>query len=121
MHSLGFATPEEEAVFLSMPDIRAINAMNSNRCNDSHLIPKLLQMSHVRVAGVWGVQRKGVSFRSPCGSYYSTDIHRGRRHERSRFKYVLVFVAARRRVSASMQNRLTPRAGFVTLQSSDGF
>lgn len=56
VHPLGFATPEEEAVFVSLPDMRAVSAMDGN---DLHLSTKLLQMqreqgndSHVRVAGV---------------------------------------------------------------------
>ena len=51
VHPLGFATPEEEAVFVSLPDMRAISAMNGNRCNeqfDLHLSTKLPQMQRAQ-------------------------------------------------------------------------
>ena len=51
VHPLGFATPEEEAMFVSLPDMKAISAMNGNTCNeqfDLHLSTKLLQMQRAQ-------------------------------------------------------------------------
>ena len=64
-------------------------------------------VSHVTVSGAW--EGEGVT----CNGVLNNAV--------LYFKYVIVFVAARRRTSASMQNRITPSAGFVTLQISDGF
>jgi hypothetical protein len=64
-------------------------------------------VSHVTVSGAW--EGEGVT----CNGVLNNAV--------LYFKYVIVFVAARRRTSASMQNRITPIAGFVTLQISDGF
>ena len=64
-------------------------------------------VSHVTVAEVW--EGEGVT----CNGVLNNAV--------LYFKYVIVFVAARRRTSASMQKQITPSAGVVTLQISDGF
>ena len=63
-------------------------------------------VSHVTVSGAW--EGEGVT----CNGVLNNAV--------LYFKYVIVFVAARRRTSASMQKQITPSAGFLTLQISDG-
>ena len=64
-------------------------------------------VSHVTVSGAWGGE--GVT----CNGVLNNAV--------LYLKYVIVFVAARRRTSASMQKQITPSAGVVTLQISDCF